>query len=105
MIPVICINDSNIPKDFKDKTKWVKKDKEYHIIRVLFISNSNTLGVELNEIDLSNCNPYLYFKIDRFAIPLDKMENFINLVKACKEELELDVDINKLLEELTLNTV
>ena len=107
MIPCICINDKGMPSDFPNKNKWIKEGITYKIIRVLFITQSNTLGVELNEIDLQeDCYPYLYFRLDRFAIPMEYLADFENLVRACKEEQEVNVDINSLMEKvLTLEEV
>ena len=106
MIPCICINDKGLPSDFPNKSKWIKEGKTYKIVRVLFVNRSNTMGVELNEIDLQeDCYPYLYFKLDRFAIPFESLADFENLLRACKEEQEADVDIDSLLKEvLTLET-
>ena len=101
MIKCICVNDKNIPQDFKDKSKWVKKDSGYTIVRVLFISKSNTLGIELNEIDLSNCDTYLYFRANRFAIAEEDRGKLEELILACKDEQEWgEVNTEELIKQV-----
>ena len=93
MVKSICVDDKNRPIDFPRKEKWVQQKRKYNIIRVLFIEKSKTLGVELNEIDLEDCSPYLYFKLNRFAIAEEDLESFHSLVKACKEEQDIDTEL------------
>jgi len=64
---VVCIDDSNKPIDIPEH-KWVKKDEIYTIAKVVKLNlQANTLGVELEEIDLTDCFPYEYFLANRFA--------------------------------------
>lgn len=102
MIRAICIDDKNMPSDYPDKNKWVKEDGEYTIIRVQFLTLSNTLAVQLNEIDMEDVAPYFgWFKLERFAIPIDSLEEFENLIRASKEEMNVEeFDVEKLFEEL-----
>lgn len=64
---VICINDSGRPNEVPI-TKWVKKNQEYTIIEwVKCNPQGGLLGVKLAEIDLTGCDPYLYFAAHRFT--------------------------------------
>lgn len=84
---VVCIDDSNRPIDIPIE-KWVKKDEEYTVLKFVKIKlQNNTLGVELNEIDLSDCFPYTYFDAKRFAFLTPKKK------KEKVEELELELEL------------
>lgn len=98
MIPCICINDQNRPKEIP-ANKWVQKEKKYHITYVYWHPKQKIQGVDLAEIELDEkCLPYQTFKINRFAIPLSELENFITLCKECTNMNS--VDIHSLIEEL-----
>lgn len=85
---VICIDDSNKPLDIPEH-KWIKKDQTYTISRVVRLNlQNNEFGVELEEIDLSDCFPYNYFLLKRFA--LLEPENLLELFKEKEEKLELE---------------
>ena len=63
----VCIDDSNRPVDIPEH-KWVKKEEIYTIVKVVELKlQNNSLGVELEEIDLKDCFPYEYFLAARFA--------------------------------------
>lgn len=80
---VICIDDKNRPAEVSS-SKWVKKDEKYTVIEVMKCNAQRGIyGYKLEEIDLSDCAPYLYFSAHRFRIPIaPKMKENI-------EELEL----------------
>lgn len=63
----ICIND----KDFTSEIPLNKRPKfneEYTIIKMDKLNgHGGVMGVQLEEIDLSSCAPYLYFAANRFA--------------------------------------
>jgi hypothetical protein len=85
---VVCINDSNRPLDIPIE-KWVKKDEEYTVVRfVRMVAQGGKMGVELEEIDLTDCFPYEFFSADRFAI-LDK--EFDESEQEVLEEEELEI--------------
>lgn len=98
MIKCVCIDDKNMPSDFRQKNLWIKESVEYHIERVLYITKSETLGVQLAEIDLYQNTPYTYFAIKRFAI--NDLPGFLKLLEACKEESDVKFDIDILVEKL-----
>ena len=83
---VVCIDDSNKPLDIPEH-KWVKKDNVYTIAKIVQLNlQKNTLGVELEEIDLKDCFPYEYFLANRFA-PIQPEKSFEEEAKK-SEELE-----------------
>jgi hypothetical protein len=85
---VICVNDSDRPNEIP-LSKWVKKDKLYTIIKVWHIRmKPGTYGVELAEIDLSDCFPYLYFSATRFK-PMNQEDIEAILEKALEQETTL----------------
>ena len=104
MIKCICVNDANMPKDFPNPAKWVKAKQEYHVHNILFIVRSGVLGVQLEEIDLTDCNPYLFFSIERFAFREEDrglIQALIEQSKDIHEDDQADVleKIKKLLSE------
>lgn len=44
MIPALCINDKNKPNDFPN-SKWVKANREYHIVDIKKVLPQEILGV------------------------------------------------------------
>lgn len=102
-VKCICIDDKGMPSNYRQKHKWVKKDAQYHIIKILYIKQSKTLGFQLAEIDLSDNFPYTFFASKRFGIPEDQLELFLELMKKCKDDLESDEDISEF-EELLKTT-
>lgn len=101
MVKSFCIDDKNMPADYPDKSKWVKEGNSYKVIRVQFLIKSNALAFQLNEIDMENESPYFgWFRSTRFAIPIEELEKLKELIKASKEEMGVDFDINKFIEEI-----
>lgn len=83
---VICLNDSNKPNDIPS-SKWVKKGHIYTVIKVDILNMQNKqIGFQLEEIDLSDCFPYLYFISSRFGIPTQDTITY-------KKEIEELVDL------------
>lgn len=99
MIETICINDSNKPDEFPS-SKWVKQNNLYTITHVWFHPRQNCLSVSVREINLDGMEPYNAFRIERFAIFQKDIEKLIELMKACGEMNEIDIDhqISKLFE-------
>lgn len=95
---VICIHDGDRPNDIPTSL-WVVKGQEYTVIKVERMNmQGNSLGYELEEIDLSSCFPYTRFGAWRFGIPLlqfatehkeDKRPQPEKVEKVQEEELEL----------------
>jgi hypothetical protein len=64
---VICINDKNKPNDIP-QSKWIEEGREYNVLKQIRCNTQGgLLGYELEEIDLTGCEPYLYFQASRFA--------------------------------------
>lgn len=105
MIKSICINNKNKPPQIPDNL-WVKQDEQYTITYIYRSLNPNSfdeLMVDLKEIKMdSSCKPYEFYRLNRFAISADSLEEFILM---CKTTAEFnDFEIEKLLEE-TLQTI
>ena len=101
MIKTLCINAEGKPKEIP-QSKWLEKDKEYHIIKITVHKNQDNIqGCELAEISLDeSCAPYEYYKLDRFAISKDDLEALIELMKL-SSELN-NVEIGELIKESEL---
>jgi len=89
---VVCINDKNRPNEIPT-SKWIKEKTEYTVIKADYLSIQNKiLGYQLEEIDLTDCFPYLYFVASRFAIvkPDEEMERIVE--EEMEEELEEELE-------------
>lgn len=88
----ICINDKDKPNEVPS-SKWVIKDNIYHITE---ISNhplqGGIHGCKLQEVNLNGCSPIEYYKLSRFAIFEDDLDKFLELLKACTELNDIDID-------------
>jgi hypothetical protein len=84
MCRLICINDANRPKEIPKK-KWITRDQEYTCIWItIHPDQGNIQGVMLAEITLDEtCAPYETYKLSRFGIHVDDLEDFIALAKEC----------------------
>ena len=76
----ICINDKDFPSEIPTSKRPVK-GKKYTIIKMdKLLGHGSIMGVQLEEIDLSDCAPYLYFAANRFApiidAPINEIEEF-----------------------------
>ena len=97
-VRAICIDDKNKPAEIPTD-KWVKQEEPYTIIHVTVHQNQNNIqGVTLAELTLDeSCAPYEAFKLKRFAIRLEDLQELIDLMLNCTELNE--VDIKALIEE------
>ncbi len=64
---VICIDDSNRPNEVK-LTNWVKKDKDYTVVKLLYNPIQNKRFFVLEEVQPDP--PYGGYAIERFGIPV-----------------------------------
>jgi Fe-S-cluster containining protein len=93
MCRLLCIDDKEKPIEIP-KDKWIVKDEEYTAIWITIHPNQgNIQGVQLAELTLDeSCLPYETFKLNRFAIHMDDLEEFIKLTQDCsgfdKETIE-----------------
>ena len=85
---VICINSDNKPEKVPS-SKWVKKGETYTVIKAVKMGiQANTLGFELEELNLSGCFPYEYYDAKRF-VP----EEFANLENAAENIVEEELSL------------
>ena len=84
-INIICIDNKNKPAEYTSTDKWLVEGQAYSPIKVAYLIDGN-IGVKVEEITLSEDNPFKYFKMDRFAIPEEYFEEFMNWVKESIED-------------------
>lgn len=85
---VVCVNDSNKP-DKVPTNQWIKKGNVYTVVRAVKMGiQANTLGFDLEEVNLSGCFPYEYYDAKRF-LPEDMVKQEDVAVEIIEEELEL----------------
>jgi hypothetical protein len=90
-IKVICIDDTHRPNEIPT-SRWVKKGETYHIIQIdKLLSQNGIYGCKLAEINNDDLVPYQYFRLSRFAVPIDVKD---------KEEIEEEI-----LEEIDISEV
>jgi len=90
-IKVICINDQNRPNEVPTN-RWIKKGETYHIIEVAKLNAQGGIyGCKLEEINNDDLVPYQFFRLDRFAVPIEE---------EMKEAILEDIDISELEEIL-----
>jgi hypothetical protein len=98
MVPVICIDDKNIPKEIPPH-KRVKEGQEYNITEVAFCKPQNVSGISLYELPLGEeSEPYLYWQFKRFAIREEDIPKLEELIEACNSLGEFDT--SKLLDKI-----
>lgn len=72
---VLCLDNSNKPNEIP-QSKWelLRKDEWYTVIEVMKCNaQGGIFGYKLAEIDLSGCEPYIYFAAYRFGIPKEEL--------------------------------
>lgn len=89
---VICINDSQKPKEIPEE-KWIKFGDKYTVDKLMRLTNPKSpsrgmLGVTLKEKDLTGCDPYKYYGLHRFK-PLDSDEELLDVLE--REMLKEDI--------------
>ncbi len=85
---VVCINDLKKPVSIPE-TQWIKKGKAYTVVRVVKMGiQANTLGFDLEEVNLEGCFPYEFYDAKRF-LPEDMVDQKDMAVEVVEEELEL----------------
>lgn len=110
MIPCICIDDSNRPKEIPEYD-WVKKDETYHITFVTLQVNQIENGIPVNGCDiyekplsLEKHNPYESFRLSRFAVRNEDLIRLIELIEQCYQ-LPKEVNIEEILKEAGLQEI
>ena len=99
MIPCICINDKNKPQQIPE-SRWVKEGEEYNIIYATYSIPSKTLGFYLQELELNeSCEPYEFYKSNRFAVSEENLEKLIDFIRDCNETA---FSVSDLMKEILL---
>jgi len=89
-VEVVCINDKNRPNEIPT-SRWIKKGQTYNVIEVCKLNMQGIYGCKLAEINNDDLFPYQFFRLDRFAVKIDK-EEF--------EKMLEEIDISELDEVL-----
>lgn len=98
-IPCICIDDVGRPLEIP-VSKWVVRDRQYHVTHIFHqLQQKGVKGVELLEIDISDCFPYNCYRLDRFAFAIEDIERLVQMMRDCTALNE--IDINSIVEKLT----
>lgn len=91
-IPVVCVDDSGRPSEVP-VSKWPVKGGRYTVTSfVVMVSMGRSIGVTLEEINLSGCYPYLYYREDRFAVSIDDSAVLARAEELLKEAMEEALD-------------
>ena len=94
MIKAMCINDKGIPSDIPASHR-LEQGKWYTIIHVYNMANEDQegiLGCDIKEIDLVPLNlPYECWKMDRFGVSIDDLNELMELARNCAELNDLDL--------------
>ena len=86
---LVCINDLDRPNEIPI-SKWIEKGKHYTAIKFNKMNmQGGILGVQLEEIDLSDCFPHTHFLASRFAPIEPEIEKEEQWYQKLEEELEL----------------
>lgn len=102
MIPCICINDKDRPKEIP-ASQWVKQGGEYHITFIAYCLPQKLLAFSLYERPLVGTDPYEYFNAERFGIHEKDLEAFKQM---CKDTRELDdFDVMEAIENSSLELI
>jgi len=97
----ICIDDKGKPLEIP-QNKWVKQDELYHITHIFIMKQQNNIqGVELAEFDISECVPYNCYRLTRFAIDVEDLKKFVEMLKRCDDLNQFsDIDILELTKKI-----
>lgn len=100
MIPCICIDAKNMPKEIY-LGEWLTEGMKYHIIHVYYHPNQGIQACGLKEVRLTKkSSPYETYKLSRFSVTQEGLNLLIQMIKDCSELN--DIDIFKLIEESEL---
>jgi hypothetical protein len=98
MVRCICIDSKNRPHEIP-KSMWIKTDELYKITHIFYHPNQGIQGVSIYEKPLDEtCAPYESFRLSRFAILIEDLDKFIELIKSCTDLN--DVQIEELMTEI-----
>jgi hypothetical protein len=93
MVKCICIDDKNKPAEIPS-SRWIKIEESYHITHVYYHPDQGIQGCSLYEKPLGeDCYPYETFKLSRFGISMNDLQELIELIKNCTELNNLDIEL------------
>ena len=82
---VTCIDASNKPNEIPT-SRWLIKDEKYTIKKIVVMPNQGRIGgVKLYELNIDDCFPYSYFRLDRFGITEEQLRVLMET-----EEIEIE---------------
>lgn len=100
-VECLCIDSSNRPEEILPQN-WISRLMVYHITHVYYYPKQGIQGVLLEEVN-TKCIKYDSYRLTRFAFTEESFKDLVELMKACTELNE--VDINKLLEDCEIELI
>lgn len=99
-VKAICIDDKNKPKEIPAE-KWVKIGETYNINHIyIMVNQDNIKGCELEEFDITMYKPYNCYRLSRFAVRIEDLDDLLALTLQCNELNDVDISsIEELLKE------
>ena len=94
-----CIDDTFRPNEI-NIARWVKKGKQYHINHVFYHPQQGVQGVELVEFDISDCFPYVSYRLTRFGFDKENLLKLLQMIKDCSSLN--DIEVQHLIKDLEL---
>lgn len=99
-VECICIDAKNRPSEVP-LNMWISEGIQYTIVHIYRLSlQNNILAVELEEVKIKGCEPYEFYRLDRFAFTEESFKKLIELMKACSELN--DINIQEIVKDLEL---
>jgi hypothetical protein len=101
MVPVICLNDADLPARIPPDLR-VKKGEWYHITEIAFCKPQNVDGISLYEKPLGDkTHPYRFYRFERFGIKKEDIPKLEELIEQCNTLGEVDSQalLNEILTE------
>jgi hypothetical protein len=101
LIQMFCIDDSNRPEDIP-LTHWIEEGELYTLKDVKRLKmQGGRLGIQIHEINLLElCGQHEFFSLDRFAIDVDEVEAFKQVIIASgRQDSISSYDLNKLFND------
>lgn len=96
-IKAICIDDTYRPNEIP-LSRWLVEGQEYHITHVYFHVSQSISGVEIAEHDISDCFPYISYRLTRFGFDKENLVKLAQMVKDCSSLN--DIQVSHLLKDL-----
>jgi len=94
-----CINDNCKPNEIP-QSKWLVKDNKYHIQHIFYHPQQGIQGCEIVEHDISDCFPYVSYRLDRFAFTEENLLKLLQMIKDCSSLN--DIEVQHLIKDLEL---